>query len=469
MNSADQKIPLTAFEHLMWADDRDETPMTFYLQLSFDGEINRKYFVESVRIAITRHPLLQCLVVGKPTWTTRRLFWEPVREYVAPYIDQKQGTEEFQPPNGQLGINIANEIGVRFFIRVHEKKSVLLAQFHHAVVDAIGASSFLEDVLGSYHAISESLDPELLMRPINPELLKNRGDFHLSKSEYRKRRGIDWRKIRQHFFSHPEMLSSSDIAAKHTTPNACTSKSFMISDFDLDELKSYAKINTASINDVLLRDLFIVVKQWNSSRLKRQKTKPIRIAMPIDMRLDCDKQMPAANVVSLYTIDRTTNSINDPEALLKGIRSETTYIKKNRLGFALIRMIRILSKLPAGLCILMCPSRLYPCHTTTILSNLGIVLKDSLLPRGEDSKIQIGQLTLNSWGLIPPYRPKSPLAIGVSTVGNCLQVNLHYNPNQFSEDEAEEFRELFKKQIYSNWFAPKASGSQSSQDEVVNC
>src|SRR5690606_35447746 len=129
--------------------------------------------------------------------------------------------------------------------------------------------------------------------------------------------------------------------------------------------------------------------KWNTRYLEKRGDKAIRLAMAIDMRRDRDTEMPATNVVSMCFLDRRPADMQDEERLLHSIRIETQDIKTNYLGTALIRAVRWFSSFRGGMQLLMKPSRLFPCHSTAVLSNLGEPFAKSKLPRRED-RIAVG-------------------------------------------------------------------------------
>jgi len=65
-------LHMTSFEHYMFVDDRPSYPMTFVVQLKFNGELDRAAFSDALAAAIQRHPLLTAIVGpgkgGKDCW-----------------------------------------------------------------------------------------------------------------------------------------------------------------------------------------------------------------------------------------------------------------------------------------------------------------------------------------------------------------------------------------------------------------
>src|SRR5690606_5545704 len=80
---------VNAFEHLMFADDRAETPMTFFLRMTLTGDdgaaLDHERLREAVARAITRHPLLQSTIAGSPNLAGSRLSWQLSPTPVMPF------------------------------------------------------------------------------------------------------------------------------------------------------------------------------------------------------------------------------------------------------------------------------------------------------------------------------------------------------------------------------------------------
>ena len=121
-----------------------------------------------------------------------------------------------------------------------------------------------------------------------------------------------------------------------------------------------------SLNDLLLRDMFLAVNEWN----KQAGVKPgwLRVLMPTNLRLPRDEHMPAANMVSLSFITRHSRECRQPRELLDGIRCETDSIKRIRRGLYFIRVIEVAQAMCGRMPKLLVGRR---CRASVVLSNLG--------------------------------------------------------------------------------------------------
>ena len=86
------------------------------------------------------------------------------------------------------------------------------------------------------------------------------------------------------------------------------------------------------MNDLLLRDLFLTMEQWNRPQPKFSRRPWLRIMMPTDLRSGEDYEMPAANLTGYTFLMRTIRDCASPSELLQSIRNETALIKHRRSG-----------------------------------------------------------------------------------------------------------------------------------------
>ena len=86
----------------------------------------------------------------------------------------------------------------------------------------------------------------------------------------------------------------------------------------------------------LARDWFLTVNGWKMRHFPKPSGGWLRLCVPISLRSDDHRGLPAANVVSMVFLDRRRNGLVDPEQLLRGICREMNQIKRLRLGEAFV-------------------------------------------------------------------------------------------------------------------------------------
>ena len=135
-------LPLTPFEEYMLTDDRPGCPMTFLFRLRFSGRFRREAFASALRTAVSRHPLLRAIV---------RPGGEIGRSGSRPMLGNRGWSDATGLADGSLPhadpMDLSVAPGLRLWLSESEKATDLVAQFHHASCDGLGAMAFLEDLL----------------------------------------------------------------------------------------------------------------------------------------------------------------------------------------------------------------------------------------------------------------------------------------------------------------------------------
>ena len=128
-------------------------------------------------------------------------------------------------------------------------------------------------------------------------------------------------------------------------PNAATD--FLVhhlTEEDTAELSRIAAERSVMLNDLLVRDYFLMLAQWN--RGTSQARRPLRILIPTNMRRREDLRLPAANVFSYAFITRYARDCEDREALLDSIRDEMAAIKRDKRGLYYEAALRLICMCP---------------------------------------------------------------------------------------------------------------------------
>jgi hypothetical protein len=287
-------------------------------------------------------------------------------------------------------------------------------------------------------------------------LLPHRGKFHQSKVQLRHRLLADLLRIAGFFFTAPQPLAGRDQKgsgslgglagdrAGATRSGASQFPAATAFEFDRVEtarIRAGAKSRGATVNDLLLAELFATLDHWQIKADPAHGRVPLRIAMPINMRKGPDVKMPASNVVSMCFLDRAPAALGDHAALLRGVVRETRDIKDNYMGMALIRVAGWFGRFRGGMRHLAQPRFYRHTYSTAVLSNLGQPLKGAALPVDADEHVYHGDLQLERLELLPPLRPGTHLAVGVVTYAGRLILTLHYDYRRLTREQAEEIRD----------------------------
>ncbi len=295
-------LPSNAFEHYMLADDSADYPRLFWLVVKVRGTLDRDRFAQAVKAATRRHPLLRALVEYEGDRPRR---WIECREpnYT---IRWHEGTSQ-----GRCGreyviepIDLRREPGVRFQIWNDGAGDVIGVAFHHATTDGIGAIQFVRDLLALYGSDSDGAaakSPPLEMSP-----LATRNSFGLTGW----RRPLRWLYGTFGWLGAIEYLSHRPVPLGRMSDRAGSERrgsefcSRILSSEETGALVQAAKRAGATLNDRLIRDVFLATQAFIERHSPERSGDHQRIMVPVNLRSASDELLPAANVVAMINIDR---------------------------------------------------------------------------------------------------------------------------------------------------------------------
>jgi hypothetical protein len=422
---------MVSFEHYMLADDRPTHSMAVQMRFWFSGVFDRKAFLTALDAILDRHPIFQMTTIGNATQRTRTIKWAPTATKSAPYLCWKSAEESITHPKSPFHIDLSREIGLRLWVRENSANSTteILTQFHHSVCDGIGMLQFVEDLLIHYGIACGIPAPQ--PRKIDPDLFVKRGDFWLSQPQWRRRAFKDFKRAFNFFRSLAQPLATPKTQDGSTTKIAdlFASERRILSEQTLKNIRGVSRQAGATVNDILLFELFKTLSAWNR-RLGKFLLKT-RIALAVSLRHANDEKQSSMNIVSMVFLDKTHRQVQRQD-LLKSIIEETIDVKNNRMGITLPRVMRFFGRLPYAILIFM---RLPLCSATAVLTNLGSTLSNSPLV-GEDGKLRVGNIVLERYELLPPVRPKTSASFAINYYTGKLSVTLRYDSTRLTRQTA---------------------------------
>lgn len=452
-----------AFEHYMLADDRPSHSMTCHVRFWFRGLFDREAFLHAVREVLPRHPVFQLTFDGSLKRQTKHLSWKRSDALVMPFVSWSDSETPLDPPAGGFAQDLFRGIGLRFWIRESATPSptqtMMLVQFHHAVCDGIGLFQFMEDLLIAYGKLGGQPMPP--MRTLDPSVFPRRGDFSLTPEDWRKRRRVDVKRAATFFKTLAQPIGAPAVPKDQLTAVADlhAAERILLSAEVLAALRTRARGLNASVNDLLIHDLFHVLGKWNAAYGTSRRA--IRIAVATSLRGVVEEQLSATNVVSMAFLSRSRRALGSP-ALLPSIVAEMGEIKDDRLGITLPRVMRRLGRYHGGVHRFL---RLPLCSSTAVLTNLGRPFAGSALA-GEDGKLRVGDVTLESLETLPPVRPRTRASFSVNYYGGALSVTLRYDSTVMSRGSAEELLARYAARLRASEGDVKAHPSR--RDSVLS-
>ncbi|HUT94659.1 MAG TPA: condensation domain-containing protein [Thermoguttaceae bacterium] len=433
-------LPLAPMEQYMLADDWPAHPRTFYLRLGLEGQFDHEALERAVPIAMARHPLLGAVVQSEG----RRTWWVAAENQL-PQIHWEREIER-DIARAAAPIDLRRQIGLRLWVCEADGRTRLWLELHHACCDGLGAVRFAEDLLAAYAAEREGGKPE--WRPLRTERLRDRGIYAGSRFTQWLRWPFEVLCIAgslEYFLHRPVPLAvpvKEGADGSEPSPRlAAFRHRFTI--HQTEALRSAARQEGATLNDLLLRDLFLAAQDWIDRHRAEEKTGMVRIMVPVNLRTRLHADMPAADCVCMINVDRRVQGWTDLRKMLRIVSWEMGMVKRLRLGVIMLRIIQLVQRITGSLKSLLPADR---CLASCVLSNLGMPLRDSPLADAH-GRVTAGNVEVEEIELLPPVRPLTSAAFGAATLGGRLTVSLLADQRALGAGGGEELLALYAQRL----------------------
>ncbi len=456
-------LPLVPFEHYMVAEDTADYPRAFIAELRLSGPLNRTALETAWRAALSRHPMLGALLVK----TRKGWHWTAPPD-VGRSIDWGESDAPLQF-NERESIDLTREPGVRLWVRHDDSAAHLVFQFHHACCDGVAGFQFTGDLLAAY--ARETTGADSAPDPVRWEhdLLKQRGSFGLTRPTLGEWLGhaavtlgesirLLWRRNIPVSLPRPD---KDELATPLSYPGLET---HTLSREETQALRRTAERAGATVNDLLLCDLFQTILQWNRQESQGSPRGWLRINVPTNLRRRADLRMPAANVMSFTFVDRRASDCHDTPALLESISADMDVIKSGRRGLYFIAQLALLGKIPGGMRLVLGRRR---CYASAVLTNLGEAGKAFRVrfPRRDD-KLVIGNLVLESLAGAPPLRELTRVGVAVATYAGQLTLSLLCDRRHFTREQSRRFLQMYLGRIRADIDPSQEAAEQVARLDV---
>lgn len=422
-------LSLSPLEKFFYSEATPLHPFTFVRQIIFSGEVDRRAFEAALNHTLERHPLLKALIDSPQFRSPRWLDGEGLR----PWLDWAAEDEPLEF-NDQEYIDLTREPGFRVWVRQGPETATLTFQFHHACTDGIGAMQVLGDLIKSYHNFSRP-NEKISLPSLRLELLKQRKEIKSRRHGPCQQRfdflyGLS--KYKEQFFQKPsELMAVNKNQNGNGNENSyprLVSRTFSAGETHL--IRDLAKKLGGTLNDLLLRDLFLTLREWNEQYAEVDWGRYIRILMPINLRSQNWEGIPAANLLSFGFLTQLDKKCDRNEENFEKLKRNTKLFRQTTAGREFLNKMTIAQSVP-GLFPLM--QRLPVFHVTAILSNLGDVTAQVSkgLPR-KNGTYRAGNLSLESVRGCPPLRHKTHAAFHIMTYLGKMTITATCAPRFFS-------------------------------------
>ncbi len=444
-------LPLTSFEKYMILDDHPGYEMVVLMEWAFRGKINQDLLVEAYKRVAKYEPLFRAVLSKEK----KKLFWNVDDLYLVPLvfetteesIEQSEGTRYMVslPPEERCSQIIVRQYrdGVAFEVYVH-----------HAIGDGLGVNQFFDDWMKEYDLLLHGqTDTSTLNFHPDPDLFQRREETHFVPKEKVKLSAIFhdiYFGVAQFFFRRvlPWIKEENSANSAPASVNPMYWRRFG-EDFFL-KYKAKAKSLGASVNTLMIRDMYIALRKWNEKHpvddkpVERQK-RWFRMLVPMNIRTDFHRTVPCANILGYIFLDRRPVDCDRSEKFLQPIQDEMNKCKNLHSGAIFVSAIQFLEKIPGVMPLLTSDKQ---CHCSVILSSVGNICKSSQQEdyrKNDDIRIEHDEYPLQLFRMLgaPPTRPHTPISIGVMQRHNEAFISCRYDLNVMTEETMLEFYNMF--------------------------
>ncbi len=421
-------LHLSILEKYFLLEDRPGFPMTFVIQLTLAGQLDRAAWEGALTMALAFQPLLTA-TIGRAKGN--RLCWLPA-DQPGPPCDWGKANQPVTCPGSSERIDLTRETGLRVWVRQGAERAVVTLQFHHACTDGIGAYRFIGELLAAYGILIEG-PTRYALSEVDARLLRGRQQRALGREVPFGLR-TTWRALRYGYglyqgrpapLAAPSALADGE-PAEPSFPGYCT---FSFDQAMHQRLREVAAQKGVMFNDLLLRDWFLTLQQWQKPLRWWWQSPRLRVMMPTDLRDTDDFLMPAANMVGYTFLTRSHQDCRDADDLLRGLGDETGRIKHQRSGADFLETLLAANCFP-GLLRWVLPTRWSLC--TAVFSNVADPSRrfTAKLPR-KGGRVQAGNLVLEDITGIPHYRPLTRATLSVFQYDRRLTLCLRCDPQLY--------------------------------------
>jgi hypothetical protein len=413
----------------MLHDSRRGYSMSFFVETVVEGQLCREHFTQCVHEIAARHPRLGSRIrnrLGVTEWM------EPDR---TPLVD-------WFPWNDRANIaaalidtpaDLRATSGVRFIV-VETAPGVwqIMMHVHHAVCDGVAALEVLGDLWSLYHGA-----PLPNFRP------GKRTQVPLSSTAPSEPAAPWWRVVHQFLRNRPATVARTDPPARtiHIATWPPYTTVTLPSDF-VKGLRRAAEAVSATLNDVVVAATMRAIVSWNITAGAPYRL--VRINMPTNLRAS-GSRTPAANDMGYAFLDRAPAECLSYRALVTSLAAASKWIQATRATQQFLDILAVCSRIPGLLQIV---TRLPLGFSTAVVSNVGnVVSRMKTAAPIQDGRICPADLVITRITGVPPLRPGTRVAVGVTTYQGAMTISVKCAPNLFSAAAQQRLADQIRNEI----------------------
>ncbi len=393
--------------------------------------------------------------------------WSETEKYPEIHYFQGKPTAETVP---STTIDILHEPGIRFWIydEPEMERAEIWYHFHHVTTDALGSFLFLNEILSCYAGIplpetSIFTEKEIrtfadvrptfrlslcACRQVLAYLVDCLNPFRFRPLELRDPCADGSSQFPSLILEENQHETSIMPALFHTFERNFTRK-----------LRDYARKEGVSVNNLLLSTAFCATARLETETLhpvtwkhffRFRRRNSIQIAVPVSLRKAPLDGMSLRNVVSVIFLAEPVKLRKSRENFLRHIHRKMMYFRCHLRAELLLLELKWLCALRLGRDRRWGMKKFLARKTplaTLVVSNLGILLNFSTLPRTKEGKIQAGTLCVEEIQLVSPRTTDAALTVAVGTYAERLHLGLHPDSQRLSDEATRRFLALWIEEL----------------------
>lgn len=431
-------LPLSDFEWYMLCDDRPSHPMVFVIAADVEGELRKPELQQACRELLQTQPLLRSIVVGTGKSAAWRMIDIP--DDMIHFETVSSAELEARLPK-VTRIDLRRRPGLIVEALASADRARITLHLHHSCCDGIAGVQLISELLARYGQLTAGEGRKPVFEPCCPDDLRLRENYEPPEpAEPRPKRSVLQiaAKIGRLLFRKPTPVATS--AQRGHRGFEATDHAIRTASLSVDihrSLRTVANRLNVSLNDVLLREMFLLIRDWNREAGLAAGQRWMRIAMPLSMRTSLHARIPACNLVSYALVTRRFRECDAPDDLARSIHDQTGNVLFYREGLIALKLFRILRRFSFGMQMFLAAKS---CMSTIVVANVGDVRRrfSGRFPL-QEGRWMAGNVLVRRICGVAPVRPNTLAAVSIGDYAGELSISLRTDGTVLSEEDSREF------------------------------
>lgn len=457
-------LRLSDFEYYMLADDRPSHPMVIVMLVEVSGQLLEREFRDSVRDLIRSQPLLSSRVEKHGgDW-----FWVEAPDQDAGKLiewQQVSADDVLQFTPQVRCIDLRQSVGICAEVRASAERSRVAVHLHHACCDGIGAVQIVGELFARYGQRTSAANarmPEFVVPDRAALRLRDQFDAITTSTNHRRSPGRTVAKIARLLLRSPVTLTGS--VAPVVESGHVAIHRHVLPRSRHRALRAVAASLQVSLNDLLIREMLQLIRDWNAADGRASGRDWIRLGIPLSMRAPVHEHVPACNIVSYALVTRRMRDCDDPAALLASIHDQTGDVLFHREGIVCLKLFKWLRRVPGAMSLFL---KGKSCLSTLVLANVGDLRRrfNGRFPL-QQGKWVAGNVVIEHIHGVAPVRPRTHASVSIGDYAGELSVSIRTDPEAFDRAASVRFLTEFVARL-NRLAAPRHDDANPPDDAAL--